>query len=200
MGAPIKPITIKEQEWAVKLPATRSREFQLSRGYVREALSELWETPSLEIPLHAPPGAPPELPKGWGNVSFSHCCDGLFIGWSPRRIGVDLERADRLFNPEKLTKRYFSQEEIKDLKNLHKEDLRAAVLNKWVIKEAAIKWQKGSLASNISQWNFCPKTNVVIHQSLGHKIGLYNIHYDCWYIAIAYDHNFHKNPPIFCVK
>ena len=200
MQAPLKTISSTEQIWALELSGKRSREYQHSRGYIRQALSELWQIPALNIPLYAPPGQSPQLSEGWGHISISHCFDALFIGWSPKRIGVDIERIDRRFNPEKLAKRYFSKKEIDTLNDLRKEDLRIATLQNWVIKEAAIKWQQASLAGNISEWNFCKTSNLMIHASLGHKIGLHRIEYDSWYIAITYDHKFHLHTPITCLN
>jgi len=200
MQAPLKTISSTEQIWALELSGKRSREYQHSRGYIRQALSELWQIPALNIPLYAPPGQSPQLSEGWGHISISHCFDALFIGWSPKRIGVDIERIDRRFNPEKLAKRYFSKKEIDTLNDLRKEDLRIATLQNWVIKEAAIKWQQASLAGNISEWNFCKTSNLMIHASLGHKIGLHRIEYDSWYIAITYDHKFHLHTPIACLN
>ena len=200
MQAPLQTISSTEQIWALELSGKRSREYQHSRGYIRQALSELWQIPALNIPLYAPPGQSPQLSEGWGHISISHCCDALFIGWSPKRIGVDIERIDRRFNPEKLAKRYFSKKEIDTLNDLRKEDLRIATLQNWVIKEAAIKWQQANLAGNISEWNFCKTSNLMIHESLGHKIGLHRIEYDSWYIAITYDHKFHLHTPIVCIN
>ncbi|MDP6834314.1 MAG: 4'-phosphopantetheinyl transferase superfamily protein [Prochlorococcaceae cyanobacterium ETNP1_MAG_9] len=200
MQAPLQTISSTEQIWALELSGKRSREYQHSRGYIRQALSELWQIPALNIPLYAPPGKSPQLSEGWGHISISHCFDALFIGWSPKRIGVDIERIDRRFNPEKLAKRYFSKKEIDTLNDLRKEDLRIATLKNWVIKEAAIKWQQASLAGNISEWSFCKTSNLMIHASLGHKIGLHRIEYDSWYIAITYDHKFHLHAPIACLN
>ncbi len=196
--APLKPINTVEANWAAQLTPKRSLQFQHSRGYVREALSEIWKIPSLSIPLIAPPGKPPALAYGWGHVSFSHCCDGLLIGWSPTKIGVDLERVDRSFKGENLKNRYFSMAEKKDLDSIPSKNLNAKVLQLWVIKESAIKWQKGSIALDFSKWIFDPDSQMAIHQTLGYKIGIYQIHFQNWYIAIAYNNNLHKNKPILC--
>jgi len=196
--AKLKPITKYEAEWADQLPIERSRQYQHARGYVRNALSEIWEVPALEIPLNAPPGKSPELLDGWGNISFSHCCDGLFIGWSPSRIGVDIERTDRAFQADRLTKRFFSKAEKEALSHLSGEDLRSAVLKQWVVKEAAIKWQRGKLAVDISQWSLCKKSNQAIHQSLGHEVGMHSFCYKSWYMAVAFDSHIHDYPPIIC--
>ena len=198
MQTQLKPITKYEAKWADQLPSKRSRQYQHSRGCVRDALSNLWGVPALEIPLNAPPGNSPELLDGWGHISFSHCCDGLFIGWSSSRIGVDLERSDRSFKANRLIKRYFSQQEKEALSHLSGEDLRTAVLKQWVAKEAAIKWQRGTLAANISQWSLCKNSNQAIHKSIGHKIGLHYLCYQSWYMAIAFDSNIHKHSPIIC--
>lgn len=196
--APLKPITKEEAQWAHELPTKRSRQYQHSRGYVREALSEMWDIPALKVPLNAAPGKPPELEPGWGNISFSHCSDRLLIGWSPKQIGVDIERADRCFKANQIQMRYFSEADKKDLINLKAEDLRAAVLKKWVIKEAAIKWQKGDLASGISQWRFCEEKEMALHQSLELKINLKFFHFENWYIAIAFNKKTNKDPIIIC--
>ena len=63
---PLKQNTSAEKDLAITLSATKSREYLHSRGYVRYALSTLFEVPSQEIPLSAMPGKVPILPKGWG--------------------------------------------------------------------------------------------------------------------------------------
>ena len=198
MNAPLQAITTQEAKYANQLSRKKFRQYQHSRGYVREALSKIWEVPALEIPLDAPPGQPPKLAEGWGHVSFSHCCDRLLIGWSPKEIGVDVERADRSFKADQISNRYFSQAEKQLLSNLKGERLRTAVLKKWVNKEAAIKWQRGSLSMDIGKWELSKKSNIAIHNTLGYKIGVHGCYYNAWYIAIAFDNKFHKNPIIIC--
>ncbi|WP_320666597.1 4'-phosphopantetheinyl transferase superfamily protein [Prochlorococcus sp. MIT 1307] len=200
MAATLKPITKTETEWAYQLPAKRSKQYQHSRGYVREALSQIWNVPALKIPLHAPPGDVPVLDEGWGNVSFSHCCDGLFIGWSLYRIGVDIERADRNFKADLITKRYFSAKDNESLKNLHGNSFRAAVLKQWLIKEAAIKWQRGRLSADIAEWNFCKLSHEATHQSKGYKLGVHFIKHRLWNMAVAFEKRYQKIPPIICTE
>ena len=200
MQGPTKPITTQEKEYADQLSQIRSKEYLYTRGYVREALAEVWKVPGLEIPLNAPPGKPPKLAKGWGHVSFSHCCDGLLIAWSPKEIGVDLERADRTFKADQLCKRYFSAKENEIFNALTGETLRASVLEQWVNKEAAIKWQRGSLSRDIAKWYFCNKSGLAIHKTLKYKIGFKGFYYLNWYIAIAFDQKIHNHPIIICKK
>ena len=64
---------------------------------MRHLIAELLQISAAELPLQAPPGQAPELTDGWGFVSLSHCPDALLVAWSPWRIGVDFERADRRF-------------------------------------------------------------------------------------------------------
>tara|TARA_Y100001968_G_scaffold328607_1_gene376124 strand:+ start:3037 stop:3690 length:654 start_codon:yes stop_codon:yes gene_type:complete len=200
IAADLKPISFKESEWAKNLPVKRVRQFKHSRGYVREALSELFNFPALEIPLDAPPGKPPELPDGWGFVSFSHCLDCLLIGWSPKRIGVDLERLDRDFEVDKLTNRLFSKLEIKKLFKLTKQEKMHEFLKQWVIKEAAIKWQRGSILKDFSEWDTSQNSNKAIHKSLGYITDFYFLSYEYWFIAIALEKGSHNTQPILCQK
>lgn len=142
VNAPLKVISKQEEDWSIGLSPRRSLQFKHSRGHVRSALGDLWKISPLDIPLYAPPGKPPELSSGWGNISFSHCNDRLFIGWSSRSIGVDIERVDRNLQANKLNNRYFSKQEDHSLDELSEEGFRKAILEKWVLNEAAIKWQK----------------------------------------------------------
>ncbi len=198
MNGSQKPITAREEAYARALPSTRAMQFQHSRGCVRKALAELLKVPALTIPLNAPPGKPPKLAKGWGYISFSHCCDALFIGWSKKKIGVDIERTDRSFNANELAKRYYSNKEIDSLKDLKDDELRFNVLKKWVIKEAAIKWQRGRLLENISHWNYCDKSRLATHNQHGFQVKVHQIINNIWCLGIAYDRNVHPETLIIC--
>ena len=91
-------------------------------------------------------------------------------------------------------------QEVKELNDLNSEDLRCAALQSWVSKEAAIKWQRESLATNISKWNFSKDSNLMVHQSLGYKIGLHRVQLNSWYMAVAYDQNIHLHTPLICLN
>ena len=200
MESDLRPISVNETQWAENLPFRKARQFKHSRGYIRESLSELFNIPALEIPLNAPPGEPPKLPTGWGNISLSHCYDCLFIGWSPERIGVDIERSDRDFKVDQLIKRFFSRLETKKLMHLSKEERKFEVLKQWVIKEAAIKWQRGSIIRDFSKWKFYPNSNQVIHQSMGDEADLCFLSYHYWLMGVALEKDTHNSKPIFCQK
>ncbi len=153
----------------------------------------------LEIPLKADPGQPPFLAEGWGFISISHCSDALLIGWSSGKIGVDIERKDREFQSYELSKRFFSEYENRELDNLLPSQAKELVLKRWVVKEAAIKWQRGKLANNINQWIWENKSSFAHHRKLGHKVKIYEQNHDKWTYAIAIDEDSLTPKPIICL-
>tara|TARA_Y100000589_G_C27151003_1_gene628899 strand:+ start:508 stop:1164 length:657 start_codon:yes stop_codon:yes gene_type:complete len=195
----LKPITQQEIQWKNKLPKNRSEEFHHSRGYVREALSLIFDIPELKIPLLAPPSQPPLLPPGMGIVSFSHCIDGLFIGWSSNNIGVDIERFDRHLNPARIINNYFSYKERKIITSLEKEELVPGFLSYWVRKEAALKFFRGNIFKDLSNLEYLNKSNKILHKSNGFKVNSYLMKYEKWFISIASNDNFEDQFPIICL-
>jgi len=194
----LRPITIKEKKWKKQLSLNRAIQFEHSRGYVRDALSHILEIPALEIPLNSPPGSPPLLPNNMGHVSFSHCRDALLIGWSAENIGVDIERSDRLFEAKKILSGFFSYKEKKELKDLKDKQLNSEVLKLWVRKEAAIKWQKGSIYNDLSKWNFKFDNNTLEFKDNEYNLKSFFFHYKDWYISVACNNNSETEIPIIC--
>ncbi len=181
--SPVKPITTHEEKIARQLSPLRSIQFRHSRGYARHHLAQLFKIAPLDIPLIASPGEPPKLPNGWGYLSFSYCCDSFLVGWSSLRLGVDLERSDRSFHAAKLAKRHFFKLELDSLANLNKAELRSAVLDKWLAKEAAIKWQNGSLGEDLSNWYYDFTSSSVVNKVLKKKLRLQKINHLNWRIV-----------------
>lgn len=199
ISSDLKPLTKKEFEWEKELSDFRFKQFHHSRGYVREVLSHLWDIKPLEIPLNSPPGISPELANGMGYLSFSHCIDGLFIGWSERNIGVDIERMDRSFKAKLIMNKVFSKEEQKNIfKNLGFESTKKLFLSHWVRKEAAIKWQKSSISKDIGNWIYDGKSKMMLNKKRGLKIYSFFKEYDNWYISVACEENPEKTLPIIC--
>ena len=159
-------------------------------------MSTMTDLDPLDIPLKADPGEPPLLAKGLGYISMSHCSDALLIGWSPGRIGVDIERKDRQFQACKLSKRFFTHDENSEIKDLTPSQAKEQVLKRWVVKEAAVKWQRGKIASNINQWKWKNKSSIAHHKKLGYKVNVYEQDHDQWTYAIAIDENSIINKPI----
>ena len=145
-------VSDQEQVWACNLGHTRQQRFLGSRAWMRSCLGDLWAVPAQDIPLHAPPGAPPSMHSGWGFVSLSHSQGFALMAWSSAPVGVDLERLDRPFASEALMRRYYASSEQHQLKGLPKHAFHERVLQHWLIKEAAIKWQQGSLARDLTHW------------------------------------------------
>ncbi|MFL0751906.1 MAG: 4'-phosphopantetheinyl transferase superfamily protein [Prochlorococcus sp.] len=199
MQTALMPISKVEEQWARQLAPSRARQFRQSRGYVRQALADLWRIPALEIPLQAPPGQPPKLANDWGFISFSHCCDALLIAWAPQQVGVDLERADRPIAAELLSRRFFSSEEQAAISHLSGSALRAAVLEQWLIKEAAIKWQRGSLAKDLIHWRCSADSAFAVHDVLDRQVSVRRIHYSSWRMVVAGNLNAMSHPPMLCL-
>ncbi len=166
-------LVVSEQEraWAAGLTASRSQQYLASRGWMRSCLAALHAASPLAVPLNAPPGAPPQLLDQWGYVSLSHCADACLLGWSQQPIGVDLERADRkLHAAAALMRRFFTESEQSELTALEGEQLRQQVLDRWLVKEAAIKWQQGSLAQDLCFWEVSSTFCGALHRGLNLKV------------------------------
>ena len=156
-----------------------------SRRWMRSLLTDLLDLPPEVLPLDAPPGQPPKLAEGWGFVSLSHCPDALLLAWAPWRVGVDLERCDRVIPAESILKRFFCAEEQEHLSGLVPEALRQAVLAHWVLKESAIKWQRGSLGRDLTQWCWSRDRSVVIHRGDGAVLSASRWRQGPWCLAMV---------------
>lgn len=154
----------------------------------------------LDIPLKADPGKPPLLAKGWGYISMSHCSDALLIGWSSAKIGVDIERKDRKFEAYKLSKRFFSHYENCEIENLAPGQAKEIVLKRWVVKEAAVKWQRGKIGENINKWIWKNNSSFAHHKELGYRVKVYEQNHDQWTYAIAIDEDSITHKPIICLN
>jgi len=190
-----RPITALEEDIAKKLNPIRGNEYRVSRGMIREALSDLFGVPPLEIPLNAPPGKPPLLGEGWGKINFSHCGDALLIGWSDQNIGVDIERTDRKFAAQSLAERFYCEEERDMLRIFDGDAFRLNVLKLWVFKESAIKWQQGSIAMDLSDWMITKDFTKAVHKKSEIELKIFCHFYKSWIIGVAHNSkNLNLNP------
>ena len=183
----LKPITIEENLLSKKLSKNRAKEFTYSRGYMREILSKHLNIHPLKLPLEAEPGKVPRLRNNLGYISLSHCKDALFLGWSNIKFGIDIERKDRIFKPITIIDKYYLEEEKKELLALEEEELRAKTLKYWVIKEAAIKCQNGTISTDLSKWLITNNFMRAYHKSLKIDFRTSYIEYDNWSLGIAYN-------------
>lgn len=65
-------------------------------------------------------------------------------------IGVDLERADRRFEPLEIARRYFSQEEADSLATLEGDARHARFIELWTLKEAYLKATGAGLSGSLA--------------------------------------------------
>ena len=198
MPSKLLPITEEEKRWVKQFKNHRAWLYHFSRGCIRHVISNMTGIDPLQIPLKADPGQPPLLPEGWGYISLSHCSDALLIGWSSRKIGVDIERKDRQFKAMKLSKRFFHQAENLEIEHLTDKEIQKKVITRWVTKEAAIKWQGGKIATNLSQWIWENNSSFAYNEKFGFKIRVFNKEYHEWIFAIALDKDLEISIPILC--
>ncbi len=172
--------TSSELKIAANLSQSRAKIFLETRYYMRDALSALFNISPMEIPITAYPGEPPKLPHGMGYISISHCKDAFIIGWHKEKIGIDIERSDRNFNHQKLSKKYFYQENIKNYNYS-----RYSILKKWSAIEAAIKYDRGKLSKDIKEWKYQRNNENLHHISKKIKLNLIQLSFLEWTITIA---------------
>ena len=178
-------LSIQEVRDSNGLSGMRRSSFRRSRLWMRRCLADCFDLDPSEVPLTAPPGAPPRLPQGWGWISLSHCRDAMAMAWSIQPIGVDLERLDRCFPAAALAARFFTPDDCHELQPLQGERLRLAVLSQWVAKEASIKWQRGSLAKDLGQWGCTAKSGVARHSGSKQAVSICRFSLDPWLVAVA---------------
>ena len=173
--------------------------YHFSRGCIRKVISNMSGIDPLQIPLKADPGKPPSLAEGWGHISISHCYDALLIGWCATKIGVDIERKDRKIQARKLSKRFFNHHEHLEIANLSESESQEKVLQRWVVKEASIKWEGSKISKNLDQWIWMNNSSFAYHKKLGYKIKVYNQTLDKWTFGIALNENSMTYKPIICI-
>lgn len=180
----ILPTAGEQESWS-GLEGQRAEQVRWSRGWLRQCLASRFAIAPQRVPLKAPPGCPPSLDPGWGFVSFSHCPDALAIAWSDQPIGVDLERLDRRIPAWALAQRFFCVEDQQNLRGLAGASLQRSVLRQWVAKEAAIKWDRGSLAQDLGAWS-CPATaDVAVHRLRGCRVPVQRRELGPWCLAVV---------------
>ncbi|MBW0166468.1 MAG: 4'-phosphopantetheinyl transferase superfamily protein [Vulcanococcus sp.] len=152
-----------ERAWSAALPPAVQHRYRTSRHLLRARLATCLGLPAEAVPLHSPPGEAPCLAEGYGAVSLSHSRDQLLLAWSPWPIGVDLEWQQRRIAAELLACRFFPPQEWQQLQSQAPPEREALVLESWVRKEAAIKWQRSSLATDLRHWHWCVERQRLEH-------------------------------------
>jgi 4'-phosphopantetheinyl transferase len=166
-GVPAPQLSPQEWAWGESLAPLRRHTYWQSRIRLRRWLAGLFSCDPLAVPLVSPPGQPPRLEDGWGWLSLSHSGDGLLMACSAEPIGVDLELGARRLAADGLMRRFFPAAEVRQLEPLALEARRQAVLTSWVLKEAAIKWRRSSLAADLPHWCLDHRAGRLTHGELG---------------------------------
>ena len=192
----LEPITSDEIEFSKKMTPIRANEYKKARGYTRKVLSKIFKVDPLEIPLNALPGKPPKLLGDKGFISLSHCEDAIFIGWSPRKVGIDIERKDRKINFYNLMNKYYLPREIKNINNFSHENQKLEFIKYWVLKEAAIKWQRGNITKDIKNWEIKNNNKKALNLSLKLSLNTKVIDYKFWYLGITFEKVLNGKDPI----
>jgi len=174
-----------EQAWSVALPPPLQHRYRISRHLLRCRLAASLELPPKALPLHSPPGEAPCLAEGYGAVSLSHSRDQLLLAWSPWPIGVDLEWAQRPIAAELLARRFFPPREWQQLQRQAPPERAGLVLESWVRKEAAIKWQRSSLATDLRHWHWCSEQQRLEHLLEGWKPPSVCVRRNGWLCAVV---------------
>ena len=190
-------VTDQERDWSKNLPEKRKKKFLISRSYLREMLSSILKISKLDVPLFSPPGMPPTLRgEGLGFVGISYSFNYFLIAWGPNKFGIDLEKIDRNFQAKKIVEKYFTEKEKKVLNNSN--DFRSNVLRYWVSKEAAIKYDRGSLSKDIMNWELNENLNLIFNKKKNYELPLKIFAFNNHYIAIVSKDPSMKKMPFIC--
>ncbi len=87
------------------------------------------------------------------------------------RVGVDLERTDRVLPHRKLARRYFAQSECALLETLPDEEARLGFLRLWTAKEASCKSTGTGIYGQLPRWTFDPHRESPLLRSLPAEAG-----------------------------
>ena len=181
----LMPVTNDEKRFASKLSFSRSNEYLFTRGCLRKILSEKFRIPPLDIPLEAPPGMPPIIDNNLGYISISHCKNALFLGWCKEKIGIDIEQRNRLIPAKKIYQRFYTEREKSELLSLASEKLRLKTLRFWILKEASIKWEYGSLLSGLSDWEVSHNLKESFNKTKNITLNSYCLDFASWCLGVV---------------
>ena len=178
-------LTVQEKQICENLSKKRRAEFVHSRSYVRLILSNILKIKPSAVPLSAPLGKAPSLPKNYGFLSFSHCKDAFVFVWSTERIGIDIESIDRKINLNLISKRILTDLEFNKLTTLNYSEKCLKFLEIWVVKEAIIKRENEKILRNLKDWEWDKKSNLAINSQRKIKLNVREFQYQNYLIGLA---------------
>ena len=174
-------------KWKKFLTLNAFMDYWYSRSYLRLSLSEVLNISPLEIPLKADPGKAPLLESNNGYLSISHTNENIFFAWAPSRIGIDIERQDRIFDARQISKRFFKKSEKIELDKVDQFSFKREVLKYWIVKEASYKWQQSNKKSDFLNWEWVQSSNFSVNKNLFLKVKTYLYEYGDHFLGIAYN-------------
>ncbi len=118
--------------------------FPSSTAAVRHILDEYFRLPQASV--HKTETGKPYLQNTDNGLFFSlsHTKTHTFIAFCEENVGIDAERLDRECNYPPLLKK-FSVEERREIHS------REEFLQRWTVKESAVKWLGGTLARDLQK-------------------------------------------------
>ena len=182
-----KYISSKEEKISKKFNRKKEALYRFSRGYLRLCLSRVLGISSKDIPILSLPGQPPILPNKFGYISMSHSKNSLLLGWSLKRIGVDIEDKGRNINLPRLLKSKWFKDEIKNIRDIDEKNLKLEILKIWVMKEALIKSHFGSIIEDYDKWIIDFDNLKAKHNKLDIYRYVVNDRIKDWTIGLAYE-------------
>lgn len=140
-------------------PADRRR-FLITRAAIRNALSEcVPDVPPVDWQFTRGPHGRPEIagPVDASGLTFniSHARGLIAIVIAREgKLGVDVERVDRLVDVTAVARRYFAPEELSDLQAQPEAEQRNFFFQLWTLKEAWVKANGTGLAKSLGHVSF----------------------------------------------
>lgn len=115
------------------------RQFICARATLRRLLGEYLQRDSREIEFVTSEHGKPSLANGDLQFNVSHTEGRVALAFGHSPVGIDVERYDRDLDHSGLAKRFFSEQEQRQLDALNDEERKRAFFRCWTQKEAYLK-------------------------------------------------------------
>jgi 4'-phosphopantetheinyl transferase len=136
--------------------APRARRGRLDR-LLREVLSRYVEAAPAALRFGREARGRPFLLDGGPDFNLSDTTGATVVAVARQpRIGVDLERIDRLLPHRRLAARYYAHDEQGALQALDEDGARRAFLQLWTAKEASCNSTGTGIYGQLDRWRFDP--------------------------------------------
>lgn len=139
-----------ELESIQNMKPSRAERFMFERSLTRRLIAESLDVSPKSLEFERLENGKPQLVEsGLLHFNISHCKDLFVIGVSREfELGVDIERAERSNNLDRIAQHYFSDEEVSFLNSDSKKiELRFTQL--WTVKESIIKLRGSGISKTL---------------------------------------------------